>query len=212
MFWKKKEVKEGLPELPEPSNIRPMLFDGFKKDNNVSKTGEAEKEAEGSAELPELPEFPEFEDKEEENGGIKLVEPVIKPGKIRAVEMKPSMKLPMLVEEAVERGKEMKEKKEIRPSQGFTEDYFKPLKPSIASIPRARGKNEDIFVKIDKFHSAKKTLSAIESKIEEIDDMLKRIRETKMREEQELNAWEKEIQDVKARIKEVTESIFEKVD
>ena len=67
-------------------------------------------------------------------------------------------------------------------------------------------------MKIDKFHSAKKTLAAIESKVDEIDEMLKRIRETKLREDQELSSWDSELMHVKARIKEVSENIFEKLE
>ena len=73
-------------------------------------------------------------------------------------------------------------------------------------------KNEDIFVKIDKFHSARRTLYDLKVKLEEINGLLKKIRETRLREEQELAAWEKELLHAKTRIQNVTENIFEKVD
>ncbi|MDO8460462.1 MAG: hypothetical protein Q7S74_05100 [Nanoarchaeota archaeon] len=76
--------------------------------------------------------------------------------------------------------------------------------------PQSRG--SEIFVKIDKFHSAKRALGDIKSKVEEIDEIIKKIRETKLREEQELAAWEKDILHVKTRLKDVTENIFERVD
>jgi hypothetical protein len=68
----------------------------------------------------------------------------------------------------------------------------------------------DIFVKIDKFYSAKRALDNANEKLDEIDALLRKVRETKMREEQELAAWEKDLVTIKARMKEVTETIFEK--
>jgi len=79
-------------------------------------------------------------------------------------------------------------------------------------IQRLSSKVPDVFVKIDKFHSAKRALSEVKDKLGEIDELIKKIRETKMREDQEIVAWEKDMDHIKARMKDVTESIFEKVD
>ena len=73
-------------------------------------------------------------------------------------------------------------------------------------------KTSDIFVKIDKFRSAKKSLFDVKQGLEEIDSILRKIRETKLREEQELEAWEREITAAKDKIKNVNEEIFEKVE
>lgn len=78
--------------------------------------------------------------------------------------------------------------------------------------PRTQKSNKDIFIKIDKFYGAKKTLNTTNEQLEDIDTLLKKIRETKQKEEQELAAWEKEIATIKARIKEVTTTIFEKTE
>ena len=83
--------------------------------------------------------------------------------------------------------------------------------PLIMAGQRTRNSG-DVFVKLDKFHSAKKALAEIRDSLEEIDEMVRKIRETKMREEQELAAWEKDIMQTKARIQEIGESIFEKVE
>ncbi|HLC72013.1 MAG TPA: hypothetical protein VJH37_00355, partial [Candidatus Nanoarchaeia archaeon] len=85
------------------------------------------------------------------------------------------------------------------------------VSPVLARTARA-SKNSDIFIKIDKFYSAKKALEATSHKLEEIDAVLHKIRETKMREEQELTTWEKDLATIKTRIKEVTETIFEKIE
>lgn len=73
-------------------------------------------------------------------------------------------------------------------------------------------KNEDIFVKIDKFHSARRSLYDLKGKLDEVNSFLKKIREIRLREEQELAAWEKELLHAKTRIQNVTENIFEKID
>ena len=50
-------------------------------------------------------------------------------------------------------------------------------------------KSEDVYVKIDRFHSARKALNSAQIKLKEIDETMKKIRETRIREEQELSFW-----------------------
>ena len=68
-----------------------------------------------------------------------------------------------------------------------------------------------VFVKIDKYNAARKALSTAQVKIAEIDKMLKKIREARLREEQELTAWEKEVENAKARIEEAGKNLFDKL-
>ncbi len=70
----------------------------------------------------------------------------------------------------------------------------------------------EVFVKIEKFFSAKKTVSEVKQKLDEIDSLINKVREIKLREEQELAAWEKELTEIKSRLKDVSEHIFEKVE
>lgn len=70
----------------------------------------------------------------------------------------------------------------------------------------------DVFVKLDRFHAAKKSIQATKEKLEEITSLLHKIRETTLREEAQITLWEKEILSVKARIKEVSENIFDRVE
>jgi hypothetical protein len=76
----------------------------------------------------------------------------------------------------------------------------------------ASTKTEDVYVKIDRFHSARRALNSARDKLKEIEELMKKIRETKMREEQELSSWEDEIESVKSKVEDVTKSIFEKVE
>lgn len=78
-------------------------------------------------------------------------------------------------------------------------------------VPRKEAPAKDIFVKIEKFRSVRNKLDETKDKLEEVDDLLAKIRETRMREEQELTAWEKEIGNARARIQEVNSNIFEKL-
>jgi len=84
-----------------------------------------------------------------------------------------------------------------------------PIK-EIKPLPRLR--NTDVFVKIDKFNSVKRSLYEIKESLGEIDSLLSKIRETKMREEQELSLWEREIETTKSHIQKITEDIFEKIE
>lgn len=74
-----------------------------------------------------------------------------------------------------------------------------------------RTKTNDVYVKVDRFVSARKALEHTQNKLDEINELLKAIRETKMREEQELAYLEKEMATAKAKVQEITDNIFEKV-
>ena len=72
-------------------------------------------------------------------------------------------------------------------------------------------KNEEVFVKLDKFQSARKALVLAQEQVQDIANTLKRIRETKLREEQELSAWEKEILAAKTKVEEINKTLFDKI-
>lgn len=69
--------------------------------------------------------------------------------------------------------------------------------------------NKPIFVKINKFQSAHNSLEEIKEKIDDIDDLIKKIKSIKQQEDQELSAWEREIENIKSRLQSVTAEIFE---
>ena len=76
----------------------------------------------------------------------------------------------------------------------------------------AETKSEEVYVKIDRFHSARKALNSARDKLKEIDESMRKIRETRLREEQELAFWEKEISNIKTKVEDVTKNIFEKIE
>jgi|GEM_PF-2335723 len=104
--------------------------------------------------------------------------------------------------------------KENRPRE-IPRTHFEQLESEIIP-PQIRKKEMDekepIFVRLDKFRSAKTSLSNIREKLNEIDELLRKIRETRQKEEQELEFWEKETHEIQDKLNEVTESIFEKIE
>ena len=166
MFWKTKDEKRSLPELPpmKPMFTKPMP------------------EEEPETALPSFPESP---------SGRKFAQAAIK----EAVEEEESV-APRVIREIFPRAREMSESEETAKVVFSREEKKMP---------------EDVYVKIDRFHSARKALNAAREKLQDMDALMKKIRETRMREEQELASWEKEIGSVKTKVEDVTNNIFEKV-
>ena len=177
-----------LKELADQEEIRARLPVFPDSPQNEGFSQSAIKEAINNVppphELPSLPEIPSYENDEEELSTDEMTE------------WDPS---------------------EIEPTQGSIADpTLSQLSQTIPSPPSElstnNNKSSDIFVKIDRFHSVRRSLSDTQDKLEEISDILKKIRETKLREEQELTSWEKELLSIKSHIREVNDNIFEKTD
>lgn len=200
MFFKKKDDKKALPDLP-PAPTMPLP----KLPIAPTRTGinEEPKDLEESS-IPELkkssPETikkaveDESEEKEEENYSDKNFKAVEMEEWSPEMEEKPSKPVKS---GKIEKAPDMEER-EI------------PLKKEPSFKPT--DKNSEIFVKLDKFRNARRALEEIKIRTEEIDALLKKIRETKLREEQELAGWEKEITNIKSRVQDVSSNIFEKVE
>jgi hypothetical protein len=104
------------------------------------------------------------------------------PKKISIKDMKPSIELPL-------------PKKAIEIPTNYEE---KSLTKSI----------EPIFVRIDKFQSAQKDFDVIKDKIKEIESVIRKIKDVKSKEEQELNEWSEEIDKLKSRLAEIDSNVF----
>lgn len=208
MFWNKKGDKRSLPDLPPMK--RPIFTSGQDKlDLGVFPT----KEIEVDEERHELPSFPDsMHDNSFSQAAIKDAigeseesEPEFpetnnyNPGVVEMEEWHPSMPL--------QRDRMMRS-----PPMYSRPQNIVPPKPINFDKIGGQVKNEDIFVKLDKFYSARKALLDAQQKVGEIDDLLRKIRETKMREEQELSVWENDLMAIKARMNDVTVNLFEKVD
>lgn len=202
MLFSKKEDESKLPDLPTPK--RP-----FDMNPTINPPEEAE-----SGSLPAFPDSP---------GANRFSQAAIKDavgGKAREnfgsyPQQRPKM---MEMEEWTPgtRYNEHPELEEVDEEEEEEEPQQQMIAPPPAPVRRVVMKEvqapAEVFVRIDKFHAARKALSEISEELENIDELVKKIRETKMREEQELNAWEKDIMNIKSRLQGVTENIFEKVE
>jgi len=217
MFWDKKSDKSRLPDLPmsnapfRPSNFSfPESPDEAEKHalpsfpdspNQKGFSQAAIKDAITTEEVSDtsMPEFPTLNEKEKSTA-------------IEMEEWTPSTEI--LRNPAI---KEIEDIPENYPGESQTKK-LSDFKPYLSSTPQTLPefkpamKNSDVFVKIDKFHTARKSLTLAQQEIENVSDLLKKIRETKLREEQELSAWEKDIANAKSRVQEVSSNIFEKVE
>lgn len=116
---------------------------------------------------------------------------------------------PVQANPKIEKKADMPQIPQIRktPPQIVQKDNFESSEDEFA---KPQEKTTDVFVKIDKFYSAKKALAAIKQDVKEIESLLLKIRETKMKEERELADWEKNILLVKNEISTINDSLFEK--
>lgn len=186
MFFKKKEDNLGLPDLPPESN------------SFVNRNIEPPEDDE----LTETHSLPSFPDSPSHN-------------KFSQAMIKEAVGEPAVGER---RNPATIELEEWRPERKTEEgNYFSERKQEFFPRERTRTSMQkevpnDVFVKIEKFRMARRSLDDVKEKLGEIDEMIKRIRETKLREEQEFAFWEKELEAIKGHVQEVTENIFEKVD
>lgn len=196
LFFGKKEEKKGLPELP-PSNLQNFPIHPKPIPSFNSKPAE-----DNSAEKHALPTFP---DSPSSKGFSQTaIKDAISSEKYNESDLQPIMpktmpKLPQMntvIPPAEEEDEEEDEEVEVK---------MKPV-----SFPSSSNKEENVFVRLDKFHSARRSLNETKTRLEDIDSLLRKIRETKQREEQELSAWEKEVSELKAKIQSIRENIFDR--
>lgn len=189
MLFHKKEKKGALPDLPP-------LPDSLPKFKPIEEKYEEE---EGMHALPTFPDSPRHNT---------FSQAAIKDAVSQDEEEEPIVGRPMHRAELVEMD-------EWSPSSSLNSSNSSSMRNSFSSnlLPPQRSNmqsSSDIFVKIDKFHMAKKSLAEARAQLEEIDELMKKVRETKMREEQELLQWERDLSQIKSRIRDVSENIFEK--
>lgn len=192
MFWNKKEDRSSLPDLPP-------LKTGFAEPSESISIEESDDVEDIDSERHNLPSFPDSP---------------IKKGFSQS-----AIKDAVTTREIEEKGDE-EEKDNFSPMlpQGFKPEPRSFTPRSITYPPEEKEgysskkqNRNDIFVKIDKFHTARRSLNMAQEKVEEIEHLLKKIRETRMREEQELTTWEKDITSAKEKIEDVSKNLFDKL-
>lgn len=193
MFWDKKDEKKMITDLP------PLKLPERQMQNSNYEEDEENEEYSEKHGLPSFPDSPQERgfsqaaikeainnnDMEESNSEYENIN-TGPPKTIRTIEMK-----------------------EWEPDYKLQDPSKDPLIEKMRSFSQKQ-KGSEVFIKLQKFTTAKKALIDVESKIDELEKMLKKIREVKMREEQELSAWEREISTIKARIETISENLLDK--
>jgi hypothetical protein len=70
---------------------------------------------------------------------------------------------------------------------------------------------EPIFIKLDKFKEASKSFDVVKAKLKDIDYALAKMKDLKQKEDNELKAWESELQAVKSKVEAIDNSLFNKI-
>lgn len=87
---------------------------------------------------------------------------------------------------------------------------------STQMLPRAGRKEtkprEPIFIKIDNFKDALSNFELIKERLIEIDELLKKLKETRIKEQDEFDSWEKEVIEIKSRVDEIDEKLFSNIE
>ena len=71
---------------------------------------------------------------------------------------------------------------------------------------------KSIFVKLNKFENAQKSLNSVKEKIHEIEILLSNIKDIKKKEDSELKGWDQEFFSLKNRIRGISSDIFDNVE
>ena len=203
MFWSKKEDKKLLPDLPPYQ--RPAALPKLEEDTLDEEYSERQ----------ELPSFPDsLNSKGFSQAAIK---DAVGDSEEEEQEIFPNVAETKKADDMEEWTPSLQPSNR-EPQHAFAvrenrdEKIGEPVALNFNSMKEESRKNSDIFVKLDKFYSARKALIDAQQKMEDINELLKKIREIKMREEQELSAWEREMMGVKSRLNDITVNLFEKVD
>ena len=130
--------------------------------------------------LPELPVFPELPKEEAEAKGPLLPAFAALP---------PLPKLPEIPQE---------------------QPFLKPMTIEVTEMPEEKisKKEEPIFVKLDRYRDSIANLEMIKRKLAETSNLLEKIKETRAKEEEELELWTQEISAIKEKIAVIDKKLF----
>ena len=196
MFWNKKK-KSGLPDLPIPKvenseiNKKEEISTLPSFPDTPSKKGFSQSVIKDAVEPEENSHFPIPENKKS------LTKEISGHGELPEIPGIPEDKKVNLSP-----NKPDKKSKEI--------DEWKPSK--INDSEKKIIEKGQVFVKLDKFNEAKDSLDEMKFKLDEIDELLKTLKDVKSKEEKELTDWEKEMDELKARLGSLTKDVFENIE
>jgi hypothetical protein len=70
---------------------------------------------------------------------------------------------------------------------------------------------EPVFIRIDKFQLAKKNIEQMKTKIKDIESIIGKVNQVKLKEEEEIRGWLGEVEKLKARLSEVDSDVFSQI-
>ena len=210
LFRKKKEE---LPAeeftLPEPPSLEfPGLPNHFSEEHN----GEI-------SELPALPELPRRAKDEEKVVKREFEMPALPELPARMPELTATKTKGFLKPMRIEMGEELPTLPSLSSLPSFPEfpeqvPEMPELLPTAAGARRLKSSpvERPVFVKIEKFQDSVEQLRQIKERIRRASSMLDKLREIRMREEQELAAWERDLAELKQKLEMLDKKLFTDVE
>jgi len=206
MFWNKKNKgdKDRLPDLPAQPKAAPSMAD-YRSSPRLQEFDNLKHDKDEIRALPSFPDSPTRKD---------FAQSAIKEAVTPPKEGLPELPRGKEVLPKLPTGPPLGRPKTIEMEEWKPKQPMQPL-PTMQTIPlmgdpvkKSTGAKQ-IFVKLEKFQSATNSLEIVKEKLDDIDELLRTIREVKQKEDEELSSWEKEIEAIKARINSVSSEIFE---
>lgn len=92
-------------------------------------------------------------------------------------------------------------------------EISKPISESFDASPSPRrvsfSEERPLFVRIDNYKEAMHTLDALKAKLSDAEELLAALEEVKAQEEQKLDDWKKDIQNIKDKLVSIDKELFE---
>ncbi|MFA5061315.1 MAG: hypothetical protein WC494_03300 [Candidatus Pacearchaeota archaeon] len=89
----------------------------------------------------------------------------------------------------------------------------KPITPhfNVPVTSKACLDAEPVFIRIDKFQLARKNIEQMKTKIKEMEGIISKINQVKLKEEEEIKGWLEEVEKLKARLSEIDSDVFSQI-
>ncbi|HLD98056.1 MAG TPA: hypothetical protein VI815_01905 [Candidatus Nanoarchaeia archaeon] len=104
---------------------------------------------------------------------------------------------------------EMSENPKLKKLGKQKEVYYQDTQMNVQQ--RQIKQKEPLFVKLDKVENTISALNEIKLRMSEIDSLLRNLKEIKMKEDQELREWERELETVKTRLDQIDKDLFKDI-
>lgn len=160
------------------------------------------KKKEEKGELPELPSFSEMQQIKQ------AIKPTAMPQDIGLPEMSEASKIPARAALPAfakpPLTQEIGEPATPPPAVPQRYEISQPRKERAGAVKL----KEPIFIKIDNFKEALSNFELIKERLIEIDELLRKLKETRVKEQEEFDSWEKEVVEIKSKVDDIDERLF----